>query len=110
MGHHWSYSHSKTCMKSLSFEMYLRMMKKSEIQRTILTCDPGTVNTKMLLAGWGACGIQVYEARRRISNGQFTLPQNNDISANPGYTEGKEFAGDEVTWETCKRDGGVVRV
>ena len=24
---HWSYSHSKTCMKSVSFEMYLRMMK-----------------------------------------------------------------------------------
>jgi hypothetical protein len=44
-------------MKSLSFEMYLRIMKNSEIVRTILTCDPGKVNTKMLLAGWGPCGV-----------------------------------------------------
>lgn len=27
-----------------------------------LTMDPGTVNTKMLLAGWGACGIDVSQA------------------------------------------------
>lgn len=27
-----------------------------------LTMDPGTVNTKMLLAGWGACGIPVSKA------------------------------------------------
>lgn len=27
-----------------------------------LTMDPGTVNTKMLLAGWGACGIPVKQA------------------------------------------------
>jgi len=27
-----------------------------------LTMDPGTVNTKMLLAGWGACGIPVSRA------------------------------------------------
>mmetsp|Transcript_44326 Transcript_44326/g.93111 ORF Transcript_44326/g.93111 Transcript_44326/m.93111 type:complete len:351 (+) Transcript_44326:35-1087(+) len=32
--------------------------------RTIqcLTMDPGTVNTKMLLAGWGPCGISVKDA------------------------------------------------
>ena len=29
---------------------------------SVLTCDPGTVNTKMLLAGWGPCGIGTYEA------------------------------------------------
>mmetsp|Transcript_10445 Transcript_10445/g.23605 ORF Transcript_10445/g.23605 Transcript_10445/m.23605 type:complete len:97 (-) Transcript_10445:11-301(-) len=29
---------------------------------TALTCDPGTVNTKMLLAGWGRCGIDVEDA------------------------------------------------
>lgn len=27
-----------------------------------LSLDPGTVNTKMLIAGWGACGIQVHAA------------------------------------------------
>jgi hypothetical protein len=28
----------------------------------VLTCDPGTVNTKMLLAGWGPCGVETFEA------------------------------------------------
>ena len=28
----------------------------------VLACDPGTVNTKMLLAGWGPCGIETFEA------------------------------------------------
>ena len=26
---------------------------------TVNTLDPGTVNTKMLYAGWGACGIDI---------------------------------------------------
>ena len=33
-----------------------------------LTCDPGTVNTKMLLAGWGPCGVETFDA-----NDQFEL-------------------------------------
>ena len=28
------------------------------------TMDPGTVNTKMLIAGWGRCGIPVVQATR----------------------------------------------
>lgn len=28
----------------------------------LINMDPGTVNTKMLLAGWGACGIPIHEA------------------------------------------------
>ena len=31
-------------------------------QTTLINMDPGTVNTKMLLAGWGACGIDVGDA------------------------------------------------
>ena len=27
-----------------------------------MTCDPGTVNTKMLLAGWGPCGVETFDA------------------------------------------------
>ena len=26
---------------------------------TLITMDPGTVNTKMLIAGWGACDMDV---------------------------------------------------
>ena len=109
---HWSYSHSKTCMKSVSFEMYLRMMKNSETVRTILTCDPGTVNTKMLLAGWGPCGVQVYDANDQfelVTNDKFTLPQNNG-----GYfvnrrlsQEAKSSPETRLVWETCKRETGV---
>lgn len=29
---------------------------------TVNTCDPGTVNTKMLLAGWGRIGVEVSSA------------------------------------------------
>ena len=29
---------------------------------TLINMDPGTVNTKMLLAGWGSCGIKVEQA------------------------------------------------
>ena len=70
--------------------MYLQNDEKElEIQRTILTCDPGTVNTKMLLAGWEPVSIQVYEANdqfrlvteatnslcHRTSGGYFTVNQ-----------------------------------
>jgi len=99
-------------MKIVSFEMYLRMMKNSETVRTILTCDPGTVNTKMLLAGWGPCGVQVYDANDQfelVTNDKFTLPQNNG-----GYfvnrrlsQEAKSSPETRLVWETCKRETGV---
>jgi hypothetical protein len=31
-------------------------------ETTLINMDPGTVNTKMLLAGWGECGIDVEHA------------------------------------------------
>ena len=49
----------------------------------VLTCDPGTVNTKMLLAGWGPCGIETYQA-----NDQFKLmtePRFREDGARGGY-------------------------
>ena len=42
----------------------------------MLSCDPGTVNTKMLLAGWGACGIDVDAA-----NDEFVLTHTRAWSA-----------------------------
>ena len=35
------------------------LLKASGSKVTVNTCDPGTVNTKMLYAGWGACGIDL---------------------------------------------------
>lgn len=61
---HRSYSESKLLDAMLCFEMSDRL-KASGFDTSRVTCntlDPGTVNTKMLLAGWGACGIPVKRA------------------------------------------------
>ena len=78
---HRAYAHSKTMMRAFSFELHARVAalaagpkllteRRAAAYRavSVLTCDPGTVNTKMLLAGWGPCGIETYEA-----NDQFAL-------------------------------------
>jgi len=55
-----SYSLSKLCVAMISHELALRT--RPEEDALVVSCDPGTVNTKMLLAGWGACGIDVSDA------------------------------------------------
>eukprot|EP00960_Hanusia_phi_P051312 760719-Hanusia_phi.AAC.4 len=64
---HGSYSLSKLCNAMHAIELAERM-KKRHPHITVNTLDPGTVNTKMLLAGWGMCGIDVERA-----NNQFNL-------------------------------------
>lgn len=56
---HRAYSYSKMCMAAISYEMSKRM---SPAEALVVSCDPGTVNTKMLLSGWGPCGIEIEEA------------------------------------------------
>jgi len=61
---HASYSESKLLDAMLSMEFADRLRKAGYGPKQI-TCnclDPGTVNTKMLLAGWGPCGIDVDSA------------------------------------------------
>ena len=61
---HSAYSESKLLDAMLTFEFAERFQAKG-IDETLMTCnclDPGTVNTKMLLAGWGPCGIDVESA------------------------------------------------
>ncbi|CAJ1939127.1 unnamed protein product [Cylindrotheca closterium] len=62
---HRAYSDSK--LGDLMFTVQLaKILMKSADEKyqkiKCLTMDPGTVNTKMLLAGWGACGIDVRDA------------------------------------------------
>lgn len=62
---HGSYSESKLFDAMLTMEMADRLQKDANLGPDRITCnclDPGTVNTKMLLAGWGRCGIDVEEA------------------------------------------------
>jgi NAD(P)-dependent dehydrogenase (short-subunit alcohol dehydrogenase family) len=61
---HAAYSESKLLDAMLTMEMAERL-QKADLGTDRITCnclDPGTVNTKMLLAGWGPCGIAVEDA------------------------------------------------
>lgn len=60
-----SYGISKRLMAMFSMELASRIGAEGP---TVCSCDPGTVNTKMLLAGWGRCGIEIQDA-----NTQFNL-------------------------------------
>lgn len=54
-----SYGMSKRCMAMFSMELASQIAPEEAL---VVSCDPGTVNTKMLLAGWGQCGIEVGQA------------------------------------------------
>ena len=56
-----SYGLSKLLVIMLTRGFRLSGLAKSGT--TLINMDPGTVNTKMLLAGWGACGIEVDQAK-----------------------------------------------
>ena len=114
---HVSYSHSKRCVKNLSFEMFLRMKKgtNKNRMRKIFTLDPGTVNTKMLLSGWGPCGMQIYDA-----NDQFELATNDKFASddekyNGAYYVNRKIAEEAKTseqsrlvWDVCERETGLI--
>jgi NAD(P)-dependent dehydrogenase (short-subunit alcohol dehydrogenase family) len=57
---HGAYSESKLLDAMLTIEIADRLSKRSGPTTPTCNClDPGTVNTKMLLAGWGRIGIPV---------------------------------------------------
>lgn len=61
---HRAYSESKLLDAMLAAEFATRLANAG-IGNESITCnslDPGTVNTKMLLQGWGPCGIEVEDA------------------------------------------------
>ena len=56
---------------------HLNLTGSGSTGTTLINMDPGTVNTKMLLAGWGKCGIDVDEATdtfRLATEDQFANP------------------------------------
>lgn len=61
---HAAYSESKLLDAMLTMELADRLGEAGfGTDRITCNClDPGTVNTKMLLAGWGPCGINVNDA------------------------------------------------
>ncbi|GAB4819829.1 hypothetical protein N2152v2_006875 [Parachlorella kessleri] len=63
---HNSYSLSKLCSMLFTYEL-ARRLKAAGSSVTANCLDPGTVNTKMLTAGWGPCGIEIEEADDEFS-------------------------------------------
>ncbi|GAB0496232.1 hypothetical protein MMPV_007544 [Pyropia vietnamensis] len=60
-----SYGQSKLLLLMVAREMAARFAASAPAPRSrvgVVALDPGTVNTAMLLAGWGPCGIDVSEA------------------------------------------------
>ena len=84
-----SYGSSKLLIAMVSRELALRLPLAKEggggcgsarggsgsdcSRVVVMSCDPGTVNTKMLLAGWGPCGIPLDKA-----NDEFSLTKDYD--------------------------------
>lgn len=61
---HAAYSESKLLDAMLTME-FAKRLRQAGFDTDRITCnclDPGTVNTKMLFAGWGPCGIDVQNA------------------------------------------------
>jgi NAD(P)-dependent dehydrogenase (short-subunit alcohol dehydrogenase family) len=59
---HRAYSLSKLCVVMFTLAQARRLAAAGDARVRAVTLDPGTVNTKMLLAGWGPCGMQVEQA------------------------------------------------
>lgn len=120
---HGSYSLSKACVKAFSYELFDRLASgairgSSTDDVSIFSCDPGTVNTKMLLAGWGACGIETYEA-----NDQYNIMvrdyELNDAKFNGAYfvssrprprASAPGDAEQARLWRICEDATGIVYV
>ncbi|KAK3269958.1 hypothetical protein CYMTET_21620 [Cymbomonas tetramitiformis] len=61
---HSAYGLSKLCAVCFTKDLAERLKPEGI---TVNCLDPGTVNTKMLLAGWGPCGIPVYSCSHSLS-------------------------------------------
>ena len=82
---HRSYSLSKLCNAMLAFEFAERYGSST---LSFGTLDPGTVNTKMLYAGWGACGIDVSAA-----DNQYHMLTRDEFSPGNGAVNGVYYVG-----------------
>lgn len=72
-----AYGWSKRMVAMVAAELSRRC---SPSELVVSSCDPGTVNTKMLLAGWDRCGVEVSQA-----NDEFELVRDFDPSRHGRY-------------------------
>jgi NAD(P)-dependent dehydrogenase (short-subunit alcohol dehydrogenase family) len=62
-GEYETYNASKSCVAMLTYYLATRI---DTTKITVNTLDPGTVNTKMLLASFGPCGIDIEDANDEL--------------------------------------------
>lgn len=102
-----SYSLSKLCNVMITYEL------ASKLHFPVNTLDPGTVNTKMLLSGWGPCGIEISEADDEFwlatspeggkSTGKYYVGQRATLSAKMSYSESAR----KKLWRELEKMSGV---
>ena len=105
---HRAYSLSKLADAMLVFELHDRY---GDAPRLVFnTMDPGTVNTKMLAAGWGMCGIPVSQATT-----SFKMLTDERWGAVSGEANGcgvapqmRDPAARRALWERCVELTGAV--
>ncbi|KAJ8605078.1 hypothetical protein CTAYLR_000344 [Chrysophaeum taylorii] len=105
---HRAYSLSKLCDAMLAFELHARYGDPPKL--CVNTMDPGTVNTKMLLAGWGMCGIPVSSATRSyemLTSDAWGRKSGEIAGARPD-AEVNDPAKRATLWGDCERLTGAV--
>lgn len=114
---HRAYSDSKllNIVQTMAQDRFIRSLGHGKDTATIHCLDPGTVNTKMLLAGWGPIGIDVSDANDETylatsmdpivsqSSGQYFVGRR--VSRPPPLS--LDPAMHELCLEMCQRQTGV---
>lgn len=108
---HRAYSLSKLLMAMFSMELSARHGKDGDLP--VVSCDPGTVVTKMLEAGWGCYGIDVSVANDETylatdpgiaqKNGRYFVGRR-DTKAN---SEAYNLEARERLWKELERLTGI---
>jgi NAD(P)-dependent dehydrogenase (short-subunit alcohol dehydrogenase family) len=113
-GAHAAYSLSKLgdYLFTVGLAARLRASSSEALAGTkCLTMDPGTVNTKMLLAGWGACGIPVAVAdntyRLAATEEGGKLESGSYSYGGSGSRDAKDPAKVDALWALMEEQTGV---
>lgn len=111
---HEAYSLSKLGDMMFTAGLAKRLDASTKYQSQGIRCvtmDPGTVNTKMLLAGWGAIGIPVDRADRTydlaVTDTALEGPNGGYFFGGTGSADGRDTAKIDELWAVLEDQTGV---
>mmetsp|Transcript_49938 Transcript_49938/g.159821 ORF Transcript_49938/g.159821 Transcript_49938/m.159821 type:complete len:165 (-) Transcript_49938:1265-1759(-) len=107
---HMAYSMTKLANAMFTYDL-ARILEGTGVTCNCL--DPGTVNTKMLLSGWGPCGIEVGSADNEFNLA--TSPTYADVTgiyhvggrASSGSPFGRDEEQRSILWSVCEEFTGA---